>query len=149
MRYSILITLSAILITGCTSSGNTSRDPAGENTTTLCRDVSAHPDANYRARVANILAKRGADAAKCNAIIAADNAMAAGIALTAVAVAAAHSGGGGYYGGRPYGVVWDQFYNQYYQLIWRCRDMATGRFVEDYYCAGKVMTDTTWPGWRA
>lgn len=56
----------------------------------------------------------------------------------AVALAANSGYGGGYY--RPprtaYGVAWDQFYEQNYALMWRCRDKATGRFVDDFYCNG-------------
>lgn len=69
----------------------------------------------------------------------------------AAAAAAANNGGGGYYVPRPqaYGVAWDQFYGPNYNLFWRCRDMATGQFVYDYYCAGMPMIDNTWPGWSA
>ena len=58
-----------------------------------------------------------------------DNSTATTIAIATAAaaggIAAANSGygGGGYYSG-GYGVAWDQFYNQNYQLIWRCRDKA-------------------------
>ncbi|RWK92114.1 MAG: hypothetical protein EOR52_03075 [Mesorhizobium sp.] len=80
--------------------------------------------------------------------------MATGIAVAGVAAAAgaaAKNGGGGYYSPPPqgYGVAWDQFYGANYSVIWRCRDRATGRFVDDYYCAGTPMIDTTWPGWSA
>ncbi|TPJ52407.1 hypothetical protein [Mesorhizobium sp. B2-6-4] len=69
----------------------------------------------------------------------------------AVAVAANNGYGGGYYRPPPtvYGVAWDQFYDQFYNLTWRCRDKATGRFVDDYYCNGMPMFDSAWPGWSA
>ena len=89
---------------------------------------------------------------KCQRLISSDNSTANTIAIagaaTAAGIAAANSGyggGGGYYSG-GYGVAWDQFYNQNYQLIWRCRDRATGQFVYDYQCGGQAMVDNTWPG---
>ncbi|MET2828906.1 hypothetical protein [Mesorhizobium shangrilense] len=90
-------------------------------------------------------------------LIQTDNAVATGIAVAGVAAAAGAAanngyGGGGYYRPPPppaYGVAWDQFYGQNYRLIWRCRDRATGRFVDDFYCNGMPMIDTAWPGWSA
>ena len=93
-------------------------------------------------RSANILPSSGGSTA--NTPIVATAAAAGGIA-------AANSTNGGaeeYYSG-GYGVAWDQFYDQNYQLIWSCRDKATGQFVYDYQCGGQAMVDTTWPGWRA
>jgi hypothetical protein len=40
---------------------------------------------------------------------------------------------------------WDQFYNQYGILIWRCRSTASGQFATDSTCAGKRKSDSTWP----
>ncbi|MER8501500.1 hypothetical protein [Mesorhizobium sp. M1142] len=87
-----------------------------------------------------------------------DNAVATGIAIAAVGGAAVGVaanngyGGGTYYRPPPpqtYGVAWDQFYGQNYSIIWRCRDRSTGRFRDDYHCAGLPMVDSAWPGWSA
>lgn len=43
------------------------------------------------------------------------------------------------------GYAWDAFYNEYYQLVWVCRDRSNGQFADKYKCAGKVKMDSTWP----
>ena len=146
----------ALLAAGCTSTTSTysMKDPHDESTLKLCRVWSSTTDQSYRNRVAQILVKRGASVEKCQRLISSDDSTATTIAIATAAaaggIAAANSGygGGGYYSG-GYGVAWDQFYNQNYQLIWRCRDKASGRFVNDYQCGGEAMVDTTWPGWSA
>lgn len=103
-----------------------------------------------REQIANLIVRRGGTAEHCQRLIAYDNAIMTGIAVAGVAVAVGVAASqGGYYGGPSYGTAWDQFYNQYYQPIWRCRDRASGRFVDNYHCAGKPMVDSTWSGWRA
>lgn len=153
-RGSTALALSVVLgVSGCeTSNTGANVDPTSQSTTTLCRALTTNSDQAYRQRVASLLVRRGATAEKCQRLIAADNSMAAGIAIAGVAVAAgaaAKNGGGYYVPPRSYGVAWDQFYNEYYQLIWRCRDRSTGRFVYDSYCYGEPMVDYTWPGWSA
>lgn len=141
----------ALLLVGCT----TNQAPLDENfaekdTLTLCRMVFQATDPARREKIATLIIRRGGTAERCQTLLANDKAIWTGIAVAGVAAAAgAAASNGGYYAPSSYGVAWDQFYNQYYQLIWRCRDRATGRFVEDYYCAGKPMVDSTWPGWRA
>ncbi|BBD41018.1 hypothetical protein Amn_pb00090 (plasmid) [Aminobacter sp. Y103A] len=66
-----------------------------------------------------------------------NNAIAAGVAIAAVGAAVAvcannDCGGGGSY--RPIyyqGADWDAFYNQYGQIVWVCREVASGRFTLD------------------
>ena len=44
---------------------------------------------------------------------------------------------------------WDQFYNEYGNLIWRCRTDGgpnSGQFALDSKCATKPMIDIKWPG---
>jgi hypothetical protein len=155
MRATSLLVSTLICISGCTTS--TTRpsysDPRAESTLILCRRLANSADQQYRNQIAQVLVRRGATVEKCLRLINSDNSIAAGIAVAGVAVAAgaaASNSGGGYYSGTgSYGVAWDQFYNEYYQLIWRCRDRATGQFVYDYNCSGKSMVDTTWPGWSA
>lgn len=154
MRTSaLLVGAAAVVLGGCsTNSTYAYKDLNNEGTHTLCRELATHPDQAYRAEVAKHLVKRGATVEKCNRLIAADNSIAASIAVAgaAVAVGAAANSGGGYYPSSPaYGVAWDQFYNEYGQVMWRCRDRSNGRFVYDTYCGGLPMVDSTWPGWRA
>jgi hypothetical protein len=66
------------------------------------------------------------------------------LGVVAVAAAAAKGGGGGGYA--ESGSDWDQFYNQYGQLVWACRDIQSGRFTEKSNCAGKLQVDNRWPG---
>jgi len=43
---------------------------------------------------------------------------------------------------------WDQFYNENWVLIWRCRTDGgpnSGQFAVNSKCAGKPMIDTRWP----
>lgn len=144
----------AAIVSGCATSTTPSYpDPSTQDTTSLCRTYVTHPDLAYRQRVGAVLSKRAASADKCTRLVASDDALAAGIAVAAAAGAAGAVaanngyGGGGYYGPSAYGTAWDQFFNEYRQLTWRCRDRGNGQFVFDHYCAGKPMIDSTWPGW--
>ncbi|MCT7376812.1 hypothetical protein [Chelativorans salis] len=145
----------AMAVTGLTAAcaTTTTYDVAGlpnKNTANLCRIVAENTDENYRLAAAKLLARRGATAEKCLKLIEVDNAMfatAIGVSGAALAAGVGASNGGGYspsYGSS--GVAWDQFYNQYYQPIWRCRDKSNGEFVPDSYCRRKLMVDSTWPG---
>ncbi|RVC68049.1 MAG: hypothetical protein EOS81_04625 [Mesorhizobium sp.] len=155
MKAIAFISSTALFLAGCSTSTNISDSQlAALDTNALCHALASSRDEQYRNRVGALLVRRGATAEKCLRLIQTDNAVATGIAVGGLAVAAgaaAKNGGGGYYVPRPqaYGVAWDQFYGPNYVLIWRCRDMATGQFVYDYYCAGKPMIDSTWPGWSA
>ncbi|TPL51529.1 hypothetical protein [Mesorhizobium sp. B2-4-6] len=154
MKAMAFLAGASVFIGGCSTNINVSdSDLTAQNTINLCRALATSTDDKYRSRVAALLTRRGATAEKCIRLIQTDNAVATGIAVAGVAAAAgaaAKNGGGGYYVPRPqYGVAWDQFYGPNYNLIWRCRDMATGQFVYDYYCAGMPMIDSTWPGWSA
>ncbi|MER9950200.1 hypothetical protein [Mesorhizobium sp. M0047] len=156
MRKLLFLAGAALCLAGCSTSPVVSdSDLTAMNTVALCHALASSTDEQYRNRVAALLVRRGATADKCMRLVQADNAVATGIAVAAVGGAAvavaANNGGGGYYRPPPsaYGVAWDQFYGQNYALMWRCRDRATGRFVDDYYCAGAPMIDSTWPGWSA
>lgn len=66
--------------------------------------------------------------------------------LVGVAIAVARKSGGYGGGGASDGPVdWDQFYGTYGGLTWRCREINTGRFVDDNRCAGLPQTDQRWP----
>ncbi|TRC98416.1 hypothetical protein FJV76_24990 [Mesorhizobium sp. WSM4303] len=154
-KIGIFASVAAAFAAGCTNTGGSpNTDITAMNTVTLCHVLTVSTDEQYRVRVAALLVKRGATAEKCMRLVQADNAVATGIAVAAVGGAAvavaANNGGGGYYPPpSAYGVAWDQFYGANYSVIWRCRDKATGRFVDDYYCASAPMIDSTWPGWSA
>ncbi|RWE84213.1 MAG: hypothetical protein EOS63_03575 [Mesorhizobium sp.] len=155
MKVKAFLVGAAVLIGACSTNTNVSDgELTAQNTTALCHALAGSADEQYRNRVAALLVRRGATAERCTRLIQTDNAVATGIAVAGVAAAAgaaAKNGGGGYYVPRPqiYGAAWDQFYGPNYALIWRCRDMATGQFVYDYYCAGMPMIESTWPGWSA
>lgn len=153
----LLFLAAALCLGGCTTNSAVSDgDLTAMNTINLCHALASSSDEPYRTRVAGLLLRRGATAEKCTRLIQTDNAVATGIAVAAVGGAAAAVaanngyGGGGYYRPSPVsGVAWDQFYGQNYSVIWRCRDKATGQFVDDYYCNSAPMIDSTWPGWSA
>jgi hypothetical protein len=154
MRTAATVTAVALLFSGCTTSQtNFYKNPQAAGSTSLCRTLWESTDLKYRQDVAAELISRGITTAEeCQRRVKTQNAAIAGIAIAATAAAvviAANNGGfgGGNYSGGSYGVAWDQFYNQYYQPIWRCRDKSNGQFVADWQCSGKPMHDGTWPGW--
>ncbi len=75
-----------------------------------------------------------------------------GAALVVGAAARSRGGGGGapsnqYAATTDYDWAWDQFHNQYYQLVWACRGRQTGQFAPNEKCAYKPQNDFTWPGY--
>jgi hypothetical protein len=66
-------------------------------------------------------------------------------AVAVVADAAANGGGGGYQPVADIDWDWDQFYDQYYSLQWRCRGIQTGQFAEDEKCLYDLKNDDRWP----
>jgi len=40
---------------------------------------------------------------------------------------------------------WDAFYDQYNNLVWRCRDGSNGEFAKNGCCLYEVKTDKRWP----
>lgn len=147
MHFKRLIAGAAVLLAGCsTNTTPTTIDVATLDTLALCRALTS-TDVAHSARAAEILVKRGATIEKCNRLIAADGAIATGILIAGVGIAAGAAGGsGGSYSPPVYGVAWDAFQNQFGQYVWRCRDRATGQFVDDYRCGGLALHDYTWPG---
>lgn len=70
---------------------------------------------------------------------------AAAIAVSAYSVA--RYGTGGYYGGEV--VDWDEFYDANGILVWQCRNVQNGQFVDNIKCSGLPQTDARWPSKRA
>jgi hypothetical protein len=153
MRRAVFSSFAAAAVAACaTSTPVPVAKLRTQNTTALCQLWVNNPDQAYRAEVATVLISRKATPEKCYQLVAGDRAIMTGIAIAAagaaVGVAAANNGYGGGYYPQPgaYGVAWDQFRNEYHQPMWRCRDRASGQFVDDYRCAGMPMHDGTWPG---
>ena len=72
------------------------------------------------------------------------------LGVAATAALAASGGGGGYtgnsyYAPTDYDWAWDQYYNQYRQLVWSCRGKQTGQFADLSRCQYKPANDLTWP----
>ena len=40
---------------------------------------------------------------------------------------------------------WDQFYDEYNNLVWRCRGSQTGKFAQSDKCSGQSKSDYRWP----
>ncbi len=41
--------------------------------------------------------------------------------------------------------AWDEFFDAYGRITWRCRGKLSGRFADDYRCYGSPKIDNTWP----
>jgi hypothetical protein len=158
MRKLVALLTIAAITAGCTTSSESFyKDRSKGDKTSLCRAYLKASTEAFRQDIGNELARRGVFPTECQTIVQKQNtAIAAGVALAvvgAVAVACASSscgGGGGY--SRPnaysggYGADWDQFYNQYGQLVWACRDISSGQFTYQSECYGMAQTDYRWPG---
>jgi hypothetical protein len=126
-------------------------DKTKHDPTSLCRAYLDPADTEqFRRDLAAELLSRGVDPSQCEGRVTTQNVAigaAAVIGLATVAAIACRGGcgGGGNYAPVGYGVAWDQFHDQYGQLVWACRDRATGEFVDAYRCTG-MQIDSTWPG---
>ena len=139
------------LLVGCaTTKEGFYANRAGAKDTNLCRahkKAKTGEDAQFTRDVGRELARRGINEEKCTQLIRTqDLGIVGGIIIGIGAAVLMKSGGGGgnaYSGG---GTDWDQFYDQYGNLTWRCREVNTGQFAYDYQCANKVKSDWRWPG---
>lgn len=123
--------------------------------TSMCRAyLDPNTSTQFRQDLGTELVQRGFNPGQCQGRVGAQNAaigVAAVIGLATVAAIACSrgcsglGGGGGGYVPVGYGVAWDQFHDQYGNLVWGCRDRATGEFVDAYQCTG-YQVDSTWPG---
>lgn len=112
-------------------------------------------ESNYIRTLRQQVERRNLSTYRCQTLIdEANNKIAAGIMLGILAIgagaAAANSSGYGNsysnsYSG-SYGYAWDQFYDGYGNLTWRCRDKSNGQFANDYSCSSAWKNDSTWPG---
>jgi len=114
-------------------------------------------DYQFQADIEVELARRGVSPYQCHEIVdRASKEATAAIAIilggAAIAAAARSSGGGGYpYAptNQDYDWAWDQFFDQYSQLVWACRGRQTGQFAYLDKCTYKAKHDFTWPSKQA
>lgn len=145
-----LLTLS---LAACTTSQQAlSKNPKAVTTSALCRSFVTTNDGQFKQALYVELSSRSVSGLQCEEMVKnQNNALAAGIAIAAVGAAVAvcannDCGGGGSYRPSYYqGADWDAFYNQYGQIVWACREVASGRFTYDTNCYGKPQTDWRWP----
>ncbi|MCA0005092.1 hypothetical protein [Mesorhizobium sp. B264B1A] len=114
--------------------------------------MASTKDARFQQDLYAELTRRSMTVSQCADMIRKQNqAIAAGIAIVAVGAAVAvcannDCGEGGYSRPNYYqGADWDEFYNPYPQLVWACRSISTGQFVDYSNCYGKAQTDWRWP----
>ncbi len=151
MRKTAAVIASVALASGCTTSSKEFyKNPSKPESMSLCRTYLQTNDGTYKSDVASELARRRVDVRQCKPAVDQENAkIAAGIivaaAVVGVAAACANNGGCGGGGGYSNATDWDQFYNQYGQLVWACREIYTGRFTYESNCYGQPMNDLRWP----
>ncbi len=160
----ILAVILALSLTGCAISPQQfyAERAALSNVDTCRAFESARKSGNreFMYDAARELNARNISLADCSKLIDESNATAgkflagvAAVALVAVVVAAASRGGGGGSGYVPHTTdrswSWDQYYNQYGQLVWSCRGEQTGQFAALSQCSGKYKSDHTWPSKQA
>lgn len=150
-RIVSLLTIAAICAGCTTSSESFYKDKTKGDKTSICRAYLKTQSATFRQDLEVELTRRNIYPGDCLGYVKAQNAaIVAGVAIAlvgAAAIACANSSSGCRGGGGGYstGSDWDQFYNQYGQLVWACRDIGTGRFTYEYACSGLPQTDYRWP----
>lgn len=145
------------MLVGCASTPTSFyKNRAAVGNTALCKTVrsgNAAKDPAFRGDVIAELERRGLTPNECDRLIRKQQAAIAAAILAGAVVAIAAEGGGGGGGGGSYVAdyqwEWDEFYDQYGNLIWRCRGVQTGQFAEDSRCGYKVKSDWKWPSKRA
>lgn len=142
----------ALSLASCTTSQEAlNKNPKTVSTSALCRSLATTNDAGFRQSLYAELSRRSVTYDQCAEMVRRqNNAIAAGVAIAAIGAAVAIcanndcGGGGGYSRPRYQGADWDEFY-RYGQLVWACREVATGQFTYESYCYGKPQTDWRWP----
>lgn len=150
-----------LLISGCAISpqfyyANRATLTDHEVCSALLNARTARVDPGFYSDLQNDASNRGYTATDCERYVSENNKK-AGVALlliagVAVAAKVARSGGGGGGGANnfapgatDYAWEWDEFYNQYSQLVWACRGVQSGQFADLSQCQGKVRNDWKWP----
>lgn len=145
--------LSMLYLVGCTTTAEQFyQNPSAVETTSLCRGYLKSDDRKLAQDIGIELNRRGVYVQNCQNIVNRENAAIAAVAIAGVAVAACasssscRSGFAGSSGGARYqDADWDEFYDADFDLVWRCREIDTGRFTYDNNCSGKYKTDSRWP----
>ncbi len=147
------------MLAGCATTKNDFySDRSTASTASLCR---AHrgavaKEAAFAQDLERELNRRGIHTFQCEAEIERQSRevgqnVAKGVAVLAViaaAVAVSRKGGtaAASAGTTSYGQVdWDQFYDKDGVLVWRCREVQSGQFADDFRCAGLSQIDNRWP----
>lgn len=116
----------------------------------ICKSWKSTEDIAFKLSLKAELESRGKSLFDCQRIMdERHNAIAIGAILGAALIAISQSGGGGS-GSAPsyatdYDYAWDQFRNEYGQLVWACRGKQTGQFAYKEKCQYKSVNDYTWP----
>ncbi len=154
------LTLTYVLLSGCaavTSHQDFSERRASLNDTEVCKtliysheqSLNGNGSAFYQSAT-DEAGNRGYDLNSCKEKIKKQNIVAASVAIASVLAIAASSrrSSGGYAPtsvAQDYEWDWDEFYNEYRQLVWMCRGVQTGQFSPSEKCQYKFKTDSRWP----
>ena len=154
----------ALAISGCTTSPSSFiKNAAKLDDTDVCQNFLKDFNKLYRKKSSGTITalesqyltkleyqydSRSLTRPRCERLVAENNKrILAGVAAVTAAVAVANyaskNSGGGY---APQGYAWDQFYDNSYNLIWRCRNKSNGQFAADSFCSGQYKVDSTWTG---
>lgn len=154
-RLQVAAMVVAVCSAGCkTTPDNFYANRAAEDETSLCRAYLKTNNFTFQRDLATKLLQRGIDPAACKGMVRSqDAALALGIlavgVTTVAAASAANSGASNSWGGSGTAYAdWDEFYNEYGQLTWRCREIWTGQFTEDQHCRYLPLLDDRWPSKR-
>lgn len=115
-------------------------------------EASDADEQSYIVALQEEIKRRNLSATGCEALIEEENNKIAegvliGIVAIGAAAAAADSAGysNGYSSYSGTGYAWDQFYDGYGNLTWRCRDKSNGQFAYSSSCFSEMKNDYTWP----
>jgi hypothetical protein len=163
IRNTIVYLIIFCYLSGCAASRNTIvSGGSGLTDSKVCRNYLSDKDllandyvpkdskeSNYIYALKSQVRYRSLNDDKCKKLASEDNKkMAQGIlavlAVAALAAAASQGGGGSSYTSSGY--AWDAFYDEHYNLVWRCRDKSTGRFAYNSSCDRLIKSDSTWTG---
>lgn len=161
----------AAFLTGCSGIGAQSfyANPSAASPFEMCKTLATGaPDMNFANALRMELGRRGVAESSCPQIIKTrETGVGVGVAAGVIGVAIAASkhsdvsvgvgGSVGVYGAGEAARVpatpvpaaqwaWDQYTGENGSAIWACRSLQTGVPADPSYCAGKPMTDNTWPG---
>ena len=159
----------AALLAGCAGIGRDGfyANPSAASPFEMCKTLASNaPDMDFANALRMELGRRGVAEASCPDVIKKRETMvavgvAAGVVALAVAASKHHDvevgvGTSIYLGGtsspaEPAAVAdrdwaWDQYRGENGSAIWACRGLQTGALTDPERCAGKPLSDTTWPG---